>query len=191
MSLVVTYDRQEDASFRERKNKSSFLLVGSIAFDDSYPTDGELMDLSGLFKDLQIVMFEGNGGYVFEYDYTAKKVIVKYPTKAEAVHAHDFTGEALAVHKHKQNFTTGSTAIAAAENGALVEDAAGDETVVRFPNTAIDTTYELGEGEEKTAGTPAGTNADDGAIAAGVAEEVENEADLSALTDVRFVAIGF
>lgn len=76
MAAAITYNRQEDASVRERKNKSSFILVGSLTLTGTYSTDGEAMDLSGIFKDLQMVMFETKAGYSFEYDYTAKKVKV-------------------------------------------------------------------------------------------------------------------
>ncbi len=50
----------------------------------------------------------------------------------------------IASHVHQQSVTMGSTAVAAAETGALVEDSATAETVVRFPNTVIDATYDLG-----------------------------------------------
>ena len=42
------------------------------------------------------------------------------------------------------NVTTGSTAVAACGNGALVEDSAGAETAARLADTAIDTTYDFG-----------------------------------------------
>jgi hypothetical protein len=44
-----------------------------------------------------------------------------------------------------QGFTTGSTAAAVNENGALVEDSSGSEaTGPRMPKTAVDTTYDMG-----------------------------------------------
>lgn len=53
------------------------LLTGSVAFDSSYPTNGEAMDLSVYFPvALKGVLFEETTGYRFEYDYTAKKVKV-------------------------------------------------------------------------------------------------------------------
>jgi hypothetical protein len=53
-------------------------LTGQIDFDNSYPTGGEDMDLTKYFKNLLGVLFESKSGYVFEYDYTAKKVKVMY-----------------------------------------------------------------------------------------------------------------
>ncbi len=58
------------------------LLTGSIAFDNSYPTGGEAMDLSKFFKNLLGVFFETKSGYIFEYDYTNKKVKALYPRAA-------------------------------------------------------------------------------------------------------------
>ena len=50
------------------------IITGSIAFDNSYPTGGESMDISEMFTNLLIVLFESKSGYVFEYDYSNKKV---------------------------------------------------------------------------------------------------------------------
>lgn len=50
------------------------ILTGSVAFDSSYPTGGEAMDISAMFNSLKIVLFESKAGYVFEYDYANKKV---------------------------------------------------------------------------------------------------------------------
>ena len=53
-------------------------IPGKISFDNSYPSDGEAMDLSDHLKSVEGVMFESKAGYVFEYDYTNKKVKVYY-----------------------------------------------------------------------------------------------------------------
>ena len=54
------------------------IMHGDIAFDNSYPSNGEALDLSNEFNDLKLVIFEAKLGYVFEYDYTNKKVIAYY-----------------------------------------------------------------------------------------------------------------
>jgi hypothetical protein len=61
------------------------LLSGSVDFDSSYPTGGLAMDLTKFFKNLLGVMFETKAGYIFEYDYTAKKVKALYPQGGEQV----------------------------------------------------------------------------------------------------------
>jgi len=50
-------------------------LTGQFDFSDEYPVAGEDMDLSDFFKVVLGVIFESKAGYVFEYDYTNKKVI--------------------------------------------------------------------------------------------------------------------
>ena len=169
-----------------------------VAFDSSYPTGGEPLSLSNLgLSEVDIVLISQKSGYMLEYDYTNKKVLAYRSagfTPAGSVAAPVFTGDALATHTHKQQIATGATAAADSTSGALAKNAAGTETVVRLMGTAISTTYELGESEAKTAGTPAGTNnapAFTGtAVAAAALIEVANTTDLSALTGVRILAIG-
>lgn len=51
----------------------------TIAFDSSYPTGGEPLDVSGYFdKEVINVQINPTSGYVFEYDYTNKKVLAYY-----------------------------------------------------------------------------------------------------------------
>lgn len=50
------------------------ILTGSVAFDNSYPTGGEAMDISAFFTALKGITFEPQGGYMFQYDHAAKKV---------------------------------------------------------------------------------------------------------------------
>lgn len=50
----------------------------NIDFDNSYPTGGESLDLSSYFKELINVQINPKSGYVFEYDYTNKKVMAYY-----------------------------------------------------------------------------------------------------------------
>jgi len=85
MTAAITYNRLEDASIRERRSKSSFMVIGILTLTGTYVTDGEAMDLSGIFKDLQLVTFENKAGYIFEYDYTAKKVKAYYADYSASV----------------------------------------------------------------------------------------------------------
>ncbi|HEY3314372.1 MAG TPA: hypothetical protein VGL40_03685 [Bacillota bacterium] len=50
------------------------ILTGKFDFDNSYPTGGEAMDLSKYFSQVLGVTFETKAGYIFEYDYAARKV---------------------------------------------------------------------------------------------------------------------
>lgn len=85
-----------------------------------YATGGVAVDptLFGLTT-VYMAMFDGNpNGYAYAWDYTNKKVKV-------------FT----------QGVTTGGTAAGALANGAFILSDLGTETVIRFSNTAINTTY--------------------------------------------------
>ena len=54
-------------------------VIGTVAFDSSYPTNGEALTAATLgLQDLRFVHFSANSGYVFEYDYTNSKVKVYY-----------------------------------------------------------------------------------------------------------------
>jgi hypothetical protein len=56
------------------------MVTGYITFDGgNYAADGIAMDLSKVFpSELHIVLFEARGGFLYEYDYTNKKVKVFY-----------------------------------------------------------------------------------------------------------------
>jgi len=45
-----------------------------ITFDDSYPTGGEALDLTTYVSNIETVMVETSGGFVFGYDRTNKKL---------------------------------------------------------------------------------------------------------------------
>ena len=49
------------------------ILTGTFDFDNSYAAGGEALDLSKYFRQVLGVAFETKSGYVFEYDYAAKK----------------------------------------------------------------------------------------------------------------------
>lgn len=77
MSLTVTIDPEQRVI--EKCSKGFKLLTGKIAFDDSYPTGGEALDLSNFFsRIISFIAFEPTAGYIFIYDRTNKKVKVYY-----------------------------------------------------------------------------------------------------------------
>jgi len=83
MALTITYRSQTyktDNKFLAHIASRGGFVAGSIAFDNSYPTGGESFDLRGQFngKDPYLVLFEANSGYVFQYDYTNRKVKAYY-----------------------------------------------------------------------------------------------------------------
>jgi len=106
---------------------NGFGVVADVAFDSSYPTNGEAVTAQqfGLTA-LDFVLPSPASGYIFEFDHTNSKLKAFTPT---------------GIHTHK--FATGSTAAADATSGALAEVAAGTESAVRLMGTAIDTDYEV------------------------------------------------
>ncbi len=72
MSVAIT--KKEGLGLLEKCGLGIGMLTGSLAFDSSYPTGGESVDLSNIFSDIHLVLIEPKAGYVFEYDYTNKKV---------------------------------------------------------------------------------------------------------------------
>lgn len=205
--MVITY--KEDLGMREKCGHGFKLVTGSIAFDSSYPTGGEAMDLSKIFPvDLHMVVIENKSGYYFEYDYTNKKVKV---FNALPAHTHAFTGSGLAGHTH----TLTGTALAAHAHKVLTvngAETAGDVTAfvgikagagtavtgVKVGHAGGGTAIDINS-ESKTAGTPAGTlDSVSGGTPAGsnavnvvaVGSEVAAAFNLAALTAVRFMAIG-
>lgn len=52
---------------------------GTFAFDSSYPTGGEsISEIWDAFKSVQGIIFPSRSGYVFDVDYTNKKVLAYY-----------------------------------------------------------------------------------------------------------------
>lgn len=77
MALVIT----KDVPRVERISRNLGMLIGSIAFDSSYPTGGEsLTDISKYFKTDLHVSFISDSGYVFMWNKTDDKVLA-YITK--------------------------------------------------------------------------------------------------------------
>lgn len=71
-----------------RNRQAVSFLVGnfSLVFSGSYPTGGELVDFALLLglaqKQPFLVSVGGKAGYMYQYDYVAKKVMVRVNTGA-------------------------------------------------------------------------------------------------------------
>lgn len=75
MALTVTLDTPMGV---KRIARGVGLMTGAVAFDNSYPTGGE--DCSGIsryFSGGVRINFNPTSGYLFEYDVTNDKVIVR------------------------------------------------------------------------------------------------------------------
>lgn len=98
--------------------------VLSVDFDSSYPTGGESLVPAdvGWSQFFLVTAHSRDNGLVYIYDYAN-----------QTLEAYD------------QGMTTGSTGAADSTSGALAEDLAAAETVVRLMGSAIDTTYHFGQ----------------------------------------------
>lgn len=108
---------------------TKIISMPSISFGDgakTYPSGGVPLPALGQFGlkrqvDMLLIQQPAANGFVYKYDPDNHKIKI-------------FT----------QGVVTGSTAAASNEDGALVTNSAGAEGVPRLPNTAPDTTYDLG-----------------------------------------------
>jgi hypothetical protein len=77
MALTVTKDGHFNTNYSINAALAYGMKMemGSIAFDSSYPTGGEALAFG--FTPA-IVIAEPNLGYVFQYDYTNKKLLAYY-----------------------------------------------------------------------------------------------------------------
>ena len=75
MGTTVTWDTDQGSQVALQAQLSKGLKVGygELAFDNSYPTGGES---TTFFNNTKIVLFQPQGGYVFDYDATNEKVLV-------------------------------------------------------------------------------------------------------------------
>lgn len=104
--------------------------IATIAFGDgslTYATGGVPLPAIANFGmkraiDLMLIEQPAANGFIYKYDRDNHKVKI-------------FT----------QGVTTGSTATASNEDGAKVENSFGVEGSPRIPNTAVDTTYDIGQ----------------------------------------------
>ena len=180
----------------ERISRNLSLLSGAISFG-VYLTGGEpILGITQMFKTCLRVVCESKKGYLFEFDKAAKKMKVYHPAPAHTpvgtVGAPTFTGNALAVHTHTAFSSGGADVTLGAHQ--QVKDGAGTATTLQV---GVDT---AGQGAVDvptsgvSAGTPAGTNSaptfTGTAISAQAGTEIPNGTDLSALTDVGFMAVG-
>jgi len=78
----------------------------------------------------------------FGFQKEIKFLAIQQPVANGFIYKYDADNHKIKI--FTQGFTTGSTAAASNENGALVEDSAGSEGTPRIPNTAADTTYDMG-----------------------------------------------
>jgi len=103
MAAVLTFHTPAPAVSALRGQAGYHPLVvatGQVAFDDSYPTGGESVNLSSVLKHVLGITFMGaKSGYLFEADLTggaaAVKVLVRTPVNVQAVHSHAATTKVM------------------------------------------------------------------------------------------------
>ncbi|KJS23144.1 MAG: hypothetical protein VR72_02975 [Clostridiaceae bacterium BRH_c20a] len=148
------------------------------------------MDLSNYLKSVEGVMFESKAGYVFEYDYTNKKVKVLRHLRTLTTAAHDLAsvtaGTTVDVDITVTGVTTSDRIVGilppvALEHGIIIQSAR-----VKSANTITIRISNVTAGDiDPAAGDFSFVLEQD------VAQEVPNTTDLSALEDVRFLAWGY
>lgn len=130
--VTVTVEKRQRAG-RDRRNRCK------IAFGDgakTYPSGGVPLPAFGSFglgkvlDYLVLIDADDATGLMWKYDKDNNKL-----------------------RAYRQNIRTGSTAVGAAESGALAEDVNAAESVARIPNVAIDTDVDIGRLAEETATT--------------------------------------
>lgn len=100
--MAITVTEQKRLKFG-----NGYAWIGDVAFDDSYPTDGEAITIP-LANIFDISFSGGNSGYQFEYDRTDKKIKVYTPVKVQAAHTHAValdSGASAAGSAHTHTFT--------------------------------------------------------------------------------------
>lgn len=77
MSATVTVKKNVNTNYQLDSHlaRGTKLYVGSVAFDNSYPTGGESITLP--FTPVLLIA-ESSAGYTFQYDYTNKKLLAYY-----------------------------------------------------------------------------------------------------------------
>ena len=78
VTLAIAY--KEDKSMIDKCGHGYKLITGVVTFDGgTYATNGTALDLSKqLPTEVHMVIFDNAGGYIYQYDYTNKKVKVYY-----------------------------------------------------------------------------------------------------------------
>ncbi len=85
MALTITY--KDKKSILDKCSNDQKMITGTLAFDSSYPSNGESMDLSHeIPSSIHLVLIEpkivSGEMFFFAYDYTNKKVIAYHVTQA-------------------------------------------------------------------------------------------------------------
>jgi hypothetical protein len=62
----------------QNSDASAYECVGTIAFDSSYPTGGEALDIGSASEVILHVQAGPKSGYVFEFDYANQKLLAYY-----------------------------------------------------------------------------------------------------------------
>jgi hypothetical protein len=77
MAVIVTpaTRHQTQYSFAAAQSNGLKIQVGTLAFDDSYPTGGESLSFNGI-TDVLFASFTDTAGYYLSYDDSAGKVVV-------------------------------------------------------------------------------------------------------------------
>ena len=96
MALTIKKLRNIADGPADEGGKRMKIQIGTIALDNSYPTNGEAFDLSADFDTLHMVMFDQPGAIILLYDYSAKKVKAFWG---------DYTASAVGVHVEVGNTT--------------------------------------------------------------------------------------
>jgi hypothetical protein len=146
---------------------------GTIAFDSSYPTGGESLTAANIgLRVVDFIEVTARSGYVFEYDYTNSSLLV-YRT-ATVTPAGTLSTPSFAI---------ASSASASATYKLTVS---ADSTVAVIAGDSLTAARTL-SGTYSPVGVPTFTG---NATTAAALAEVGNTTDLSALTGVRFWAVG-
>jgi len=139
-------------------------VYGTIDFDSSYATGGEALTAANVgLAAIDTIDIRAKNGYVFEYDYTNSKVLA-YRAPLQT-HGHDLLvigGQAAA----------STSAVSVVTAVTLGKEAAGNTTVAK-----ADVATKGGVSSET--------------LAAAALSEVGSAVDLSAVTSVRFEAVGY
>lgn len=131
MTALASSDVTVTVSVRNRNimpGLPKLVQIAQVAFGNAsltYPAGGVPLPVIGQFGFKVAIEFgvieQPINGFLYKFDRSNHKILI-----------------------YGQGFTTGSSVAADSTSGALAEDSAGAETVVRLMGTAVDTTYDLG-----------------------------------------------
>lgn len=114
------------------------IVIASLAFDSSYPTNGESFTPADVSLDtISFISFEQRAGYLFEYDYTNKKIKVYGP------HTHTIRFQTSAAANAVTAAADQLRTAAAAFSVTGVADATGEGGVVKAVLAEVANTTDL------------------------------------------------